>query len=915
MYWPTIGLALLALAAGLCCLGLVAYLYLPKLVTERLPARQIQRLGFADFTGRVSRIGLHQTAAGPFIFGHVDRPAISIQSVAFDYSLSELRQKKIGCLRISGMTVNAIIGPGGFRLPGLDTGKLVKRQPIDPSAADTASLPLDMLVDKIEIRSAMVILRWNDETYRIPFEADLRPDGPDMAKLATQVRLFPCNQQLVLTAAVDLESQVADLNLNGSDITLGRLAGLMDPVPGLDVTGEATVHARARLQLAPVGLFDAVVDLAWNQGRVAYQSASIIPGGDAATATFSAVSGNLRNWDLKASGLQFETPAPVAIHELTANLVLDGDQRALTGEADVTVLPFASDVPWPALVKNKLALGMVLGLNQQASGDWSAEVSTRAENRNHPADRLDATIAGIRLNADAPGFNLTANGHGREGSARWNLNLNSIRAAAAGTTIVLPSALSTGQLQFKRQGLRSTWFGHGRIQLPASTVGGLGINGQLDDLVLSASFQGQDDNPAAVDTRLRLAGGWLQHKGSGLKLSGTRLDLPYGSRPKVGGSSGSFSVDRIVYNSRVLGDIQGRVTQQKHAFVFNAAHSSSLFPDMTTAFTGTVRTDGTRVPDAVVTVEIPPYELPADSDLGPWVPAAEGVTLSGTVSARGNASFSSRGVRGDLELALQGGVLRMAQKQISVEGIDARLHFPELPRLRSAPAQSLRFARAAMGGIVVDGGRFAFQLEPPDTLFVEKGRLSWCDGTVDAQSLRILSGKQDYQLSLYCQRLELSRILEQLGSVNARGTGTVNGRIPIVYSNGRIRFDDGFLFSTPGETGRIQLTGTDILTRGIPAGTPQFAQVELAREALKDYAYNWAKLGMVSEGEDFVMRLQFDGKPANPLPFIYKKDIGSFVRVEAGAQGSIFQGISLDVNLRLPLNQLLQYKDIVKMIQ
>jgi hypothetical protein len=48
------------------------------------------------------------------------------------------------------------------------------------------------------------------------------------------------------------------------------------------------------------------------------------------------------------------------------------------------------------------------------------------------------------------------------------------------------------------------------------------------------------------------------------------------------------------------------------------------------------------------------------------------------------------------------------------------------------------------------------------------------------------------------------------------------------------------------------------------------------------------------------MRLQFDGKPANPLPFIYKKEIGSFIRVEAGAQGSIFQGIGLDVNLRLP---------------
>jgi hypothetical protein len=160
---------------------------------------------------------------------------------------------------------------------------------------------------------------------------------------------------------------------------------------------------------------------------------------------------------------------------------------------------------------------------------------------------------------------------------------------------------------------------------------------------------------------------------------------------------------------------------------------------------------------------------------------------------------------------------------------------------------------------------------------------------VDSGSLRITAGKQDYNMTLYCQRLELSRILEQLGSVNARGTGTVNGRIPIAYSSGVIRFDDGFLFSTPGETGRIQLSGTEVLTRGIPAGTPQFAQVDLAREALKDYAYSWAKLGLASEGEDFVMRLQFDGKPANPLPFIYKKEIGSFIRVEAGRKDRFFR--------------------------
>jgi len=91
--------------------------------------------------------------------------------------------------------------------------------------------------------------------------------------------------------------------------------------------------------------------------------------------------------------------------------------------------------------------------------------------------------------------------------------------------------------------------------------------------------------------------------------------------------------------------------------------------------------------------------------------------------------------------------------------------------------------------------------------------------------------------------------------------------------------------------------------------------MDLAREALKDYDYSWAKLSLTSEGEDILLKMQMDGKPAKTLPFVYNKDLGGFIRVEADSEGSHFQGIRLDVNFRLPLNKLLQYKDLIKMIQ
>ena len=911
---PILAAVLFAATALMACLGLVIVLCLPDLATQRLPVEQIRNLGFSDFRGRITKIGMNQALAGPFRFGHADQPAITIQSVAIDYSLGELRQKRVRRVSISDIQIHASLGPDGIALPGLDTAMLADKKPNAMSAPGPSGLGLDMTIEKVELRSGLLILTWRGGTYRIPFAADLTIEGPDMANWVIHVRLFPCNQRLTLTAMVDLESRMADLDLEGSTMALDSFADLFHHIPGLDLTGRATIHANARLHLAPVALSDARVDMVWRNGQLTYASATISPGQDGLLAHFSANSENLTNWQVNATGLRLLTPVPVAMKALTARLDLDDVTRAVAGTAELSVLPFTIQAPGAVTLKKRMAMMVDLNANQHASGEWRARLNTRSRPQSDPLAGLHATISDLELHGPAPRIKVTVNGDGQAGSAHWQLDLQSIQAAAAGITAALPKAIVAGQLQLTRQRSETAWSGHVRAQLPTMGLNGQGITGKLKNLVLSTQFQRQADTPFVFDAKLNLASGQLHHTPSGLKLSEIRLDLPYKANPKTKSDTGTFSIGRIIYQQDLLGDFQGRITQKQNAFLLSATHTNNLFPKMAATVTGTLRPRDWRQPDAAFAVDIPSTVLPVDFDLGQWVPAAMGMTLSGRVSARGQVSISTAGIRGDLDLVLQDGALRMKQKQILVEGIHTRLRFPDLPTIRSEAAQPLQFDRAAMGAIVVDGGSFDYQVESEKTLFIEKGRLYWCGGKLDAQSLRVTAGKPAYQISLYCQRMELSRLLEQLGTVNAKGTGMVNGRIPIIYSNGRVRFDDGFLFSTPGETGQIQITGADVLTRGIPLGTPQLAQVELAREALKDYIYEWAKLALVSEGEDFVMRLQFDGKPVNPLPFVYNKEIGGFVRVETGVQGSVFQGIALDVNLRLPLNRLLQYKDIVNMI-
>ena len=136
------------------------------------------------------------------------------------------------------------------------------------------------------------------------------------------------------------------------------------------------------------------------------------------------------------------------------------------------------------------------------------------------------------------------------------------------------------------------------------------------------------------------------------------------------------------------------------------------------------------------------------------------------------------------------------------------LEIPDLPEPRSAPSQKLRFAKLSLGDLTAENGIIDYQIESLKTLLIEKSQFEWSGGKVDAQAIRISRGIEDYNIIFYCDRLNLARVLEQLGAAAAEGDGSVSGRIPIRYVKGRLGFDDGFLFSTPGAGGKIRLSFT-----------------------------------------------------------------------------------------------------------
>jgi hypothetical protein len=388
---------------------------------------------------------------------------------------------------------------------------------------------------------------------------------------------------------------------------------------------------------------------------------------------------------------------------------------------------------------------------------------------------------------------------------------------------------------------------------------------------------------------------------SKLKIGGIRGIIPIKWPCEDSGRSGEISINALRWDAMDIGSAKGFIRQEKAGFSYEAVHYNRQIPGLRLNLKG----DNTGIRfDAH-------HKTPSPLKLEQFLPDAKGGTIQGELFLNGSMIFGDNsGTRGALDSKIENVSLAFKEKDIEIEGVRLGLSLPDLFTFRSAAKQAFQFKKAAFGKLLLTDGHIEFQIESDRSVLIEKSSFKWCNGSVNAQSLRILPGIEDYELVLYCDRLNLGMLLEQLGAARAEGDGTVNGRIPLRFKNGKLIFNDGFLFSTPGDGGTIHVKEAEMLTAAIPKDTPEYTQIDLAGEALKDFEYQWAKLRLLTEGEDLKLQMQFDGRPANPLPFVYKKELGRFVRVEAGTPGSRFQGIRLDVNLTLPLDKMLHYKEL-----
>ena len=301
------------------------------------------------------------------------------------------------------------------------------------------------------------------------------------------------------------------------------------------------------------------------------------------------------------------------------------------------------------------------------------------------------------------------------------------------------------------------------------------------------------------------------------------------------------------------------------------------------------------------TFSIPEQKLAKPLDLGKYAPALNSFQLeSASLKADCSYRWTPLGQRGSVSVDLSGINVESAEKKLKLTDAALRFSLPNLPELESAAGQRFRFKAFQFDNLKFDSGRVNFRMETPKTWYLEGATFNWCSGKIRIGSVKIAPETERFSIVMYCDRVRLGQLLAQFGiGADAGDNAALNGTIPVSIRNGRIIFRNGFLYSTPGETGILKL----VPNATVNAMGQSSVEMSFALSALKDFQYQWVKLTMNTVNDDLKLKFQVDGRPSGPLPFSIDPDSGRPVKTQGTNR---FQGIPLDVNVTIPLTKSLE---------
>ncbi len=560
---------------------------------------------------------------------------------------------------------------------------------------------------------------------------------------------------------------------------------------------------------------------------------------------------------------------------ITGGLLLSGQVRFDRSSNHITGYEATVKSPDLQIRKNNIILA-----NKAAESPVSLQFSGDMENIQYSATNIhlaEPEQATLDLAGEMVLLEGTFSGSGHMSLARINsavavdINGNTQQAKTALSYKLASDAFTLGEASV------SSFTADGEINLNGTTIAAT-LNGIFPEITLNKNK---------------------------IKLSNLVFQLPFQYPPPlVSGPPGGIKIDRIDYQNINSGRLQATVRQSPQGAVFTTFFTTPFVPALH------LNCDGSATPTADISVHCRVPKTQFNSSTFPrFIGLPKELALHGNLAAAGEFHLTAKGPAGKLNIDIHDTTLTHGENKLS--DINTGIVFPRLPLLQSDPGQLCTIGALDFGKIKLSDARIHFRIENEQSIFLEKMRASWCDGKVETGGFTLASNMKELETTLYCDRLGFTKLLAQFGIDKTEGQGSLNGRLPMVISKQGVIFDDGFLFSTPGNSGIVRFNDTTQLRQGIP-DVSRSAYLDYSMKALENFEYNWTKLNFNSQKDELLISMQLDGKPAEPLPFGYQNG-----QIVTSGQGPGLQHpIRLDVNFRLPMQDIFQYgKNIQSMME
>ncbi len=235
-----------------------------------------------------------------------------------------------------------------------------------------------------------------------------------------------------------------------------------------------------------------------------------------------------------------------------------------------------------------------------------------------------------------------------------------------------------------------------------------------------------------------------------------------------------------------------------------------------------------------------------------------GVAVSGSVSAAAEMRLMGSRPYVTGRVKLREG--HFASGDMAAEGVAAEVAFEKGVFFRTIERPFMTFERAKVGKLLLDAGRLDFHLTPQE-LFVDRLEIGWCKGRLNAYSVHLDFKNPKDDFIVYADRIDLGEALMMALSFRGQIEGYLYGRFPVGIDRGRVKLSSGFLYSLPGQSGRLKLDDSgQMLALLEKAGIKGEVQVPLSK-ALSDMDFSSARLDLETLAQDQgVLKIKLGGK-------------------------------------------------------